>query len=197
MEAEELEPDLTPLFEAILREISPPLVDASGPLQMLVTNLDYDEHKGRVAIGRVHAGTVHRGQSVVHCREAEGQADTMPVSPAKISELFVYDNFSRLSVEHAEAGDIVALTGLSAVSIGDTVCAGGASPRPLPAIKVEEPTVRMTFSVNTSPFAGKEGKYVTSRNLGDRLRRELERNLALRVDSSAAGAESFDVSGRG
>ncbi|EFN52322.1 hypothetical protein CHLNCDRAFT_36900 [Chlorella variabilis] len=182
--------DLEPLFDVIVREVAPPVVQMDAPLQLLVTNLDYDEHKGRIAIGRVQSGTIRKGDSIVFTKPG----DVKPQS-GRISELFVYDNFARTAVDEVAAGDICALTGLSAVSIGETIC-DPADIRPLPTIEVEEPTVRMTFSVNTSPFAGQEGKYVTSRNLKDRLERELERNLALRVEPGA-GAESFEVSGRG
>ncbi|KAL4423835.1 hypothetical protein ABPG75_001136 [Micractinium tetrahymenae] len=187
---DELADDLEPLFDMIVREVAPPSVQMDAPLQLLVTNLDYDEHKGRIAIGRVQSGTVRKGDSIVFTKPG----DAKPQS-GRISELFVYDNFARVSVDEVAAGDICALTGLAAVSIGETIC-DPADVRPLPTIEVEDPTVRMTFSVNTSPFAGQEGKYVTSRNLKDRLERELERNLALRVEPGE-GAESFEVSGRG
>eukprot|EP00887_Chlorella_sp_A99_P005987 scaffold27.g5987.t1 len=221
----DLADDLEPLFEAILREVQPPRVAVDVPLQLLVTNLDYDEHKGRIAIGRVQAGKLSKGDSVAFCKPG----DDKPRS-ARISELFVYDNFARTAVDEVEAGDICAVTGLAEVggralgasgdgaatpagrlataertsrtparvlqvAIGETLCNPG-NINPLPTIEVEEPTVRMTFSVNTSPFAGQEGKYVTSRNLKERLERELERNLALRVEPGS-GADSFDVSGRG
>ncbi|KAI7840975.1 hypothetical protein COHA_005204 [Chlorella ohadii] len=187
---EELADDLEPLFDLIVREVAPPTVQMEAPLQMLVTNLDYDEHKGRIAIGRVQAGTLRKGDSVVFTKPGDAKPQT-----GRVAELFVYDNFARTPVDEVAAGDICALTGLGAVSIGETIC-DPADVRPLPTIEVEEPTVRMTFSVNTSPFAGQEGKYVTSRNLKDRLERELERNLALRVEPGE-GAESFEVSGRG
>jgi GTP-binding protein len=181
--------DLGPLFKAIVREVAPPLVRPTAPLQLLITNLDYDEHKGRIAIGRVTSGTLARGSTVAVCKPG---ADPRP---SKITEAFVYDNFSRVPVDEVGAGDICAVTGLSDVAIGETVCARDA-PDPLPTISVEEPTVRMTFAVNTSPFAGREGKFVTSRNIKDRLARELERNLALRVEPGET-ADQFVVSGRG
>ncbi|KAL4446235.1 hypothetical protein ABPG77_003042 [Micractinium sp. CCAP 211/92] len=187
---DELADDLEPLFDMIVREVAPPTVQMDAPLQLLVTNLDYDEHKGRIAIGRVQSGTVRKGDSIVFTKPGDAKPQT-----GRISELFVYDNFARVGVDEVAAGDICALTGLAAVSIGETIC-DPQDVRPLPTIEVEEPTVRMTFSVNTSPFAGQEGKYVTSRNLKDRLERELERNLALRVEPGE-GAESFEVSGRG
>lgn len=185
----ELADDLEPLFAAILREIKPPTVDLTAPTRMQVCALDYDEHKGRIAIGRVERGTLCRGDTVAYCQPGQDP------KRGKVTELFVYDNFARSLVDSVEAGDICAFTGIADVGIGETLCDPSAV-EPLPTIAVEEPTVRMTFSVNTSPFAGQEGKYVTSRNLKERLERELERNLALRVEPGE-GAESFEVSGRG
>lgn len=181
--------DLGPLFQAILKEVQAPKVDVNGPARMQVCALDYDDHKGRIAIGRVDRGEIRKGDNVVFC------LPDSEVNKGKISELFVYDNFSRRPVDSVSAGDICCLTGLADASIGHTIC-DPSNPDPMPTIAVEEPTVTMTFSVNTSPFAGKEGKFVTSRNLKERLERELERNLALRV-APGSGAESFEVSGRG
>jgi GTP-binding protein len=188
-EPDQLADDLEPLFQAILREVDAPAVDATAPTRMQVCALDYDEHKGRIGIGRVERGCVRRGDSFIYTIPGGEQ------KRGKITELFVYDNFIRTPAEEVSAGDIGCFTGIGDVSIGDTLCDPSAV-EPLPTIAVEEPTVRMTFSVNTSPFAGQEGKYVTSRNIKDRLERELERNLALRVEPGA-GAESFEVSGRG
>jgi GTP-binding protein len=188
-EPDNLADDLEPLFEAIIREVPPPQVDVDGPTRMQVCALDYDEHKGRIAIGRVDRGSMKKGDNVALCLP---DADARK---GKVTELFVYDNFNRKPVDSVVAGDICCLTGLADVSIGDTLCDPSAQ-EPLPTIAVEEPTVTMTFAVNTSPFAGQEGKYVTSRNLKERLDRELERNLALRV-TPGEGAESFEVSGRG
>ncbi|GFR42798.1 hypothetical protein Agub_g3763 [Astrephomene gubernaculifera] len=191
LSAEDLSVDLEPLFETIVKEIRPPTVTPAAPLQLLCANIDYDEHKGRIAIGRVTSGTIKRGQTVAVCSSLEPGK----VRQAKIAELFVYDNFSRVPVEEVEAGDICALSGIADIKIGETIAQREAAV-PLPTIKVEDPTVSMTFKVNTSPFAGKEGKYVTSRNLKDRLDRELERNLALRVEPGET-SDSFVVSGRG
>ncbi|GLC42783.1 Putative elongation factor TypA-like svr3, chloroplastic [Pleodorina starrii] len=191
MQADGLAADLEPLFETIVKEIRPPTVAPEAPLQMLCANIDYDEHKGRIAIGRVTGGTIRRGQTVSICSSLEPGK----VRPAKIAELFVYDNFSRVPVDEVTAGDICALSGIADIKIGETITQREA-PVPLPTIQVEDPTVSMTFKVNTSPFAGKEGKFVTSRNLKDRLDRELERNLALRVDPGET-SDSFIVSGRG
>ena len=189
MNYEAMAADMGPLFETIVREVPPPLVDCTAPLVMMVTTLDYDEHKGRIALGRVNTGSISKGQSV-----RIGTPEEAPRS-ARINELFVYDNFIRTPVDTVKAGDICAVSGLSDVRIGETLLdtQGGT---PLPSIKVEEPTVRMTFAVNTSPFAGREGKFVTSRNLRDRLARELERNLALRVEDGET-SDMFTVSGRG
>ncbi|XP_073115974.1 putative elongation factor TypA-like SVR3, chloroplastic isoform X3 [Elaeis guineensis] len=154
-----------------------------------VTNIEYDEHKGRIAIGRLHAGVLQRGLEVKVCTSDE------TCRLAKISELFVYENFTKIPAEDVEAGDICAVCGISDIMIGETI-ADKSSGKALPTIKVEEPTVRMSFSINTSPFAGREGKYVTSRNLRDRLSRELERNLAMRVEDGET-SDTFIVSGRG
>ncbi|KAE8729837.1 GTP-binding protein TypA/BipA-like protein [Hibiscus syriacus] len=173
--------DLGPLFESIIRCIPGPHIDKDGALQMLATNIEYDEHKGRIAIGRLHAGVLQKGMEVRVCTSEDS------CRFGRISELFVYEKFIRTPAEKVEAGDICA--------IGETI-ADKASGKPLPAIKVEEPTVKMAFSINTSPFVGREGKYVTSRNLRDRLYRELERNLAMKVEDGET-ADTFIVSGRG
>lgn len=181
---------LAPLFEAVMREVSPPRVRMESGLQLLVTNLDYDEHKGRISIGRVTSGSISKGEQVAICKPGDAKPKM-----GKIAELFVYDQFNRVPVDKVEAGDICALTGITDVGIGETVC-DPKNPEPLPTIEVEEPTVRMAFLVNTSPFAGKEGKFVTSRNIKDRLARELERNLALKVEPGE-GSDEFVVCGRG
>ena len=171
----ELDDTLEALFEAIVREVPPPTVYPDAPLQMLITNIDYDEFKGRICIGRVNAGTLTSTQTVTVCR-----SDTADCRQGKITEAFVYKDFARAKVDSVKAGDICAVAGLQGVSIGDTICAYQ-KPMPLPTIAVEEPTVSMTFVLNTSPFAGREGKFVTTRNIKDRLEQELERNLAMKV----------------
>ncbi|GLT64608.1 hypothetical protein SLA2020_370900 [Shorea laevis] len=181
--------DLGPLFESIIRCIPGPRIKKDGALQMLATNIEYDEHKGRIAIGRLHAGILQRGTEVRVCTSEDS------CRFARVSELFVYEKFSRVPAESVEAGDICAVCGIEDIQIGETI-ADKVSGKPLPAIKVEEPTVKMAFSINTSPFVGREGKYVTSRNLRDRLNRELERNLAMRVEDGET-ADTFIVSGRG
>ncbi|KAL2464676.1 elongation factor family protein [Forsythia ovata] len=192
---ENLGKDLGPLFESIIRCIPGPRIEKDGALQMLATNIEYEEHKGRIAIGRLHAGALRKGM------DCEGRF-TVPICTsedecryARVSELFVYEKFFRVPVETVEAGDICAVCGIDDIQIGETI-ADKISGKPLPSIKVEEPTVRMSFSINTSPFVGREGKYVTGRNLRDRLYRELERNLAMKVEDGET-SDTFIVSGRG
>ncbi|GFP89695.1 GTP-binding protein typa/bipa homolog [Phtheirospermum japonicum] len=186
---ENLADDLGPLFETIVRCIPGPRIEKDGSLQLLATNIEYDEHKGRIAIGRLHAGVLRKGMDVRICSSED------ECRFAKVSELFVYEKFFRVPVDIVEAGDICAVCGINDIQIGETI-ADKVSGKPLPAIKVEEPTVRMAFSINTSPFVGREGKYVTSRNLRDRLFRELERNLAMKVEDGET-SDTFIVSGRG
>lgn len=186
---ENLADDLGPLFESILRCIPGPRIDRDGALQMLATNIEYDEHKGRIAIGRLHAGILRRGMAVRICTSED------ECRFGRVSELFVYEKFSRVPAEIVEAGDICAVCGIDDIQIGETI-ADKSSGKPLPSIQVEEPTVKMAFSINTSPFVGREGKYVTSRNLRDRLYRELERNLAMKVEDGET-ADTFIISGRG
>jgi GTP-binding protein len=177
------------LMDMILEKIPGPDVELAEPLQMLVTTLDWSDYVGRIAIGRVQAGTVRKGQNVV-LLQSEGR-----VTPAKVVSVFVFEDLGRMEVHEVDAGDICAVVGLEGVEIGDTVAAPQA-PRALPRLKVDEPTLKMTFGVNTSPLAGREGKYLTSRHLRERLLRELERNVALRVEP-IVGTEQFAVSGRG
>ena len=180
--------DLTPLFECILEKVSPPQIE-SGPFQMLVSNLDYDSHKGRIAIGRIWRGKVAPHDPVVSVG-TDGS-----VTPYEIGEVFTYLGLKRLKVEEAEAGDIVAVTGLEKVTIGDTI-ASLERPEALPRIKIGEPTVEMTFGVNTSPFASREGRFCTTRQLRERLYKELETNLSLRVQDTDS-PDTFLVKGRG
>jgi GTP-binding protein len=185
----DLEPDLRPLFDAILDEIPGPKIDPEAPFQLLVTNLAYDEYRGMTAIGRVHAGTVHAGQAV-----ARIQVDGTILNE-RARYLFIHQGLERVEVEEAEAGEIVAISGLEGIAIGETL-ADLEQPEALPPIHVEEPTVRMTFSVNTSPMAGREGKWSTSRRLRERLFNETRNNVALRVEETES-ADSYIVSGRG
>ncbi len=180
---------IKPLMDLILEKIPGPDVELGEPLQMLVTTLDWSDYVGRIAIGRVQSGTVRKGQNVVLM-----QADDR-ITPAKAVSVYIFEDLGRMEVHEVDAGDICALVGLEGVEIGDTV-ASPLSPRALKRLTVDEPTLKMTFGVNTSPLAGREGKYLTSRHLRERLLRELERNVALRVDP-IVGTEQFAVAGRG
>ncbi len=185
----ELGPDLQPLFDVILRKIPAPHVDPDAPLQMLVTSLGYDDYRGVTAVGRVFAGRIKAGQKLARLT-ADGSN-----LPEVARYLYTFRGLNKVDAEEATAGDIVSLAGLEGIAIGDTL-ADPANPVALPTIKVEEPTVRMTFGVNTSPFSGREGKWSTSRKLRERLFDELRTNVALRVDETET-AETFLVSGRG
>jgi GTP-binding protein len=188
-EADDLGPDLRPLFDTIIGYLPPPMIDPHGPTQMLVTTLDYSPYVGRIAVGRLTSGTLRAGQAITHIN-AEGE-----MAAARVTDLYTFQNLRRVDQTSVEAGDIVAVAGIPTVGIGDTL-ADPDDPRQLPPITVEEPTVRMAFNVNDSPFAGREGKYVTSRQLGERLQRELESNIALRVEDGERAGQ-FTVSGRG
>ena len=181
--------DFKPLFETILATVPPPNVDVDAPVQMLVTALDYDDYKGKYAIGRIGRGKLTTGMPLTLINRA-GQP-----SRQKIVNIFTYQGLGRVEVEEALAGDIIALTGIAPASIGDTL-ADPANPEALPTIEISEPTLKMTFGVNTSPFSGREGKWTTSRQIRARLMRELETNVSLRVEDGNS-AEEFVVSGRG
>ena len=180
--------NLAPLFELLLKEIPGPKGDLDGPLQMMVTTLDYDEYVGRIAIGRIIRGKILNGQNVV---VMNGDQTTK----AKIGRLYGYQGLKRVEVPEAGMGDIVAVTGLADVSIGQTI-ADPENPEALPALNIDEPTLSMTFGVNTSPFAGREGTFVTSRHVRDRLFKETETNVSLRVEETD-NTDTFKVSGRG
>jgi GTP-binding protein len=175
-------------METIIKEIPAPRGDADGPLQMMVTTLDADDYVGRVAIGRIIRGSVKTNQNVVLIN---GDQETK----AKIGKVFVYQGLKRVEVPSAGLGEVVALTGLGDVSIGYTV-ADAENPEALPTINIDEPTLSMTFGVNTSPFAGREGQFVTSRHLRDRLFKEVETNVSMKVEETDS-ADTFKVSGRG
>jgi GTP-binding protein len=181
--------DLQPLFDTILNYLPAPQVEPDQPAQLLVTTLAYDDYKGRIAIGRLFAGTLKPAMNVVRIAHDGTQ------TPGKIAQLFVHQGLQRLEVPEAAAGEIVAVTGLPEVYIGETI-ADANDPRPLPPIRVEAPTVRMAFGVNTSPFAGREGTWSTSRKLRERLFKELESNVSLRVEETDS-PDTFIVSGRG
>lgn len=181
--------DMQPLFEAILHHVPPPAGDPEKPLQLQVTTLDYSDYLGRIIIGRIHNGKITAGQQAILYK------DDGSMTRGKISKLLGFEGLARVEIEEASAGNIVAVAGFADANIGETVTCPD-NPQALPLIKVDEPTLQMTFSINDSPFAGLEGKYVTSRQLRDRLHRELETNVALRVDDGET-AEQFLVSGRG
>jgi GTP-binding protein len=185
----DLGPDLQPLFDVILRHIPAPKVDAEAPLQLLVTTLGYNEYRGVTAVGRIFAGKIKVGQRLARLTT---DGNNLPESARY---LYQFQGLETVEVDEASAGDIVSLAGLEGIGIGETL-ADPENPVALPTIKVEEPTVRMTFGVNTSPFTGREGKWGTSRRLRERLYEELRSNVALRVEDTDS-AENFLVSGRG
>jgi len=181
--------DITPLFEEIIKHIPAPKVDAAAPLQMKVVSTMYDNYLGRTALGRVTRGTIQNASAITHIHRDGTQ------TKAKVASLMSYVGLLRVAAESVPAGDVALVAGISDVNIGDTL-ADSESPEALPPISIEKPTVRMTFGVNNSPFAGQEGEYCTSRNLRERLAKELENDVALRVEPGQS-AEEFVVSGRG
>ena len=183
--------DLRPLFETILRCIPAPTGDPDGPAQMLVSTIDYNDYVGRIGVGRISRGRVKAGMMAVRVIHGEDKVS----APLRLSGLFCFDGLKRVPVQEAEMGDIVAVTGIEDIMIGDTIC-DPACPEGLPFVKIEEPTVQMTFSVNDSPFAGREGQFVTSRHLRARLMRELQTDVSLRVEETDS-PDAFRVSGRG
>ncbi|HEY8390628.1 MAG TPA: translational GTPase TypA [Clostridia bacterium] len=183
--------NLIPLFETIIRYIPAPEGDAEGPLQMLVSALDYSDYVGSIGIGRIERGTIYVNQPVV----ITDYHNLRPVRKAKVSNIYQFEGLQRVVVEKASVGDIVCVSGMEGVTIGDTICDINA-PEPIPFVKISEPSVEMTFAVNDSPFAGKEGKYVTSRHLRERLYKETIKDVSLRV-SDTDTAEAFKVCGRG
>jgi GTP-binding protein len=180
---------MEPLLDLVLEKIPGPLVDETAPLRMLVTTLDWSDYVGRIAIGRVESGTLTKAAAVVRSTAAG------TLVPAKLVGVQSFDKLGRIDVEQATAGDIAAVSGIEDVEIGDTIC-DPADPRPLSRLTVDEPTLSMVFGINTSPLVGKSGKFLTTRHLRDRLAKELERNVALRVQP-IEGTEQFAVSGRG
>jgi GTP-binding protein len=188
MQPDALTDNLQPLFTEILK-LPKAKVDANHPLQMLIANVDYDDFKGKMGIGRILNGELQSGDTVAYGKPGE------PIKTSKIAELYVFNNVGREKVDRAAAGDIVMITGIADVTIGDTVMSKE-TPMPLPPITVEEPTVRMSISVNKSPLAGREGKLLQSRVIRDRLFKELDRNVALKV-SETDQADTYEVCGRG
>ncbi len=181
--------DLQPLFEAILQHIPSPKGDYTGALQIQVANLDYSDYLGRLAIARVFNGTLKNGEEVAIAKR-DGS-----IQPVKITKLFSFSGLKRVDIEQTELGDIVAVAGVTGITIGETIT-GIESPAPLPPIVIDEPTIAMQFTINTSPFAGREGQYVTSRNLRERLEKELLTNVSLKVEETA-NTDNFKVMGRG
>jgi GTP-binding protein len=180
---------MEPLLDLVLDVVPGPKVDLSSPLQLLVTTLNWSEYVGRIAVGRITAGEVRKGQSVkIACRGGGFRS-------AKVAAVNVFENLGQIEVESAACGEVVAVIGMDDVEIGDTIC-DHESPRPLPRVTVDEPTLEMVFGINSSPFAGRDGKYVTTRQLRERLDRELERNVALRV-TPIEGSDTYAVAGRG
>ena len=176
------------IFDTIISTIEPPKCEIDGTMQMLVSNIDYDDYLGRIAIGRVERGTISSGMNVAVCKADKTEN-------GKIAKLFTYEGLKKVETEAVSAGDIVCLSGIADINIGDTICDVN-NPEKIPFVDIDEPTVSMTFSVNNGPFAGKEGQFVTSRHIRDRLMKELERNVSLRVKETDS-ADSFEVCGRG
>ena len=187
---DEMTDDLRPLFDTILKEIPAPDCDREAPLRALVSNIDYDDYVGRIGVGRVEQGELKVGQQVVLCRN-----DSDVQTKAKIIKLYTFEGLKRAEVQVAGPGDLVSIAGVTSINIGDTIC-DPEHPDPMPFVKIDDPTVSMNFMVNNSPFAGREGKYVTSRNIRDRLFKEVETNVSLKVEETDS-ADTFKVSGRG
>ena len=184
--------DLTPLFETIINYIPAPEADTTAPFQMLVSSIDYNEFVGRIAIGRIERGTVKQNQEIVVCNYHN--PDQAP-KKAKATALYQFDGLAKVPVTEADAGNIIAMSGIGDITIGDTICAPDCV-EPIEFVKISAPTIEMTFSVNDSPFAGKEGKFVTSRQLRERLFRETLKDVSLRV-TETDNTDSFNVAGRG
>ncbi len=182
--------DLIPLFETIVNYIDAPQGDENAPLQLLVSSIDYNEYVGRIAVGRVERGSIKVGQEVAICDYHTPELK----QKGKVVALYAFDGLGKAPIQEARAGEIVALSGMADITIGRTLCAMD-TPEPLPFVKISDPTIEMTFAVNDSPFAGKEGKFVTSRNLRDRLEKELLKDVSLHVTEQ--GTDAFNVAGRG
>ena len=181
--------DMKPIFDTIVKEIDPPKNDPTKPLQVLFSNIEYDEYVGRIGVGRIERGSIKTGQSLVLCHQ-DGTN-----SKVRISKLYVYEGLNRTEVETAEAGEIIEIAGIPDLNIGETLCDPECI-EALPFVKIDEPTISMNFMVNNSPFAGQDGKFVTSRNIRDRLFKEVETNVSLKVEETDS-ADTFKVSGRG
>ena len=188
MHLEDETDNITCVFDTIIKYIDAPKCEIDGPMQMLVSNIDYDDYLGRLAVGRIERGTIKSGMPVAVCKKEKNDQ-------GKIAKLFTYEGLKRTETDEVKAGDIVCLSGISDINIGDTIC-DLEHPEKIDFVDIDEPTVSMTFSVNNGPFAGREGEFVTSRHIRDRLFKELERNVSLRVKETDS-ADSFEVCGRG
>jgi len=188
MSLEEESDNVACIFDTIIKYISAPNCDIDGTAQMLVSNIDYDDYLGRIAVGRIERGSIKSGMPISICKADKN-------TQGKVAKLFTYQGLKKAEVEEAKAGDIIALSGIADINIGDTICDLN-NPEKIDFIDIDEPTVSMTFSVNNGPFAGKEGQFITSRHIRDRLFKELERNVSLRVKETES-ADSFEVCGRG
>lgn len=177
------------IFDTIIKEIPAPQVDINGDMQLLVSNIGYDDYLGRLAVGRVERGILKANQAVVVCKDEDKTVN------GRVGKVYIYEGLNKVEVEEVPAGDIVSISGISDINIGETICDAN-HPEKIPFVNIDEPTVSMTFSVNDGPLAGREGKYVTSRHIRERLMKELERNVSLRVKDTDR-AESFEVCGRG
>ena len=185
--------DLKPLFDTILEYIPAPEADVDAPFQMLVSSIDYNEFVGRIAIGRIERGTVRQNQEIAVCNYHDPDA---PAKKAKATALYEFDGLAKVPVQESTAGNIIAMSGIGDITIGDTICAPDCV-EPMEFVKISAPTIEMTFSVNDSPFAGREGKFVTSRQLRERLFRETLKDVSLRVSEVENSTDSFNVAGRG
>ena len=189
MNLEDESDNITCIFDTIINKIDPPACEIDGPMQMLVSNIDYDDYVGRIAVGRLERGTIKVGMPVSICEKDD------KISQGKVAKVYTHMGLKKVEVDEASAGDIIELAGLPNIHIGDTICDFN-NPEKIPFVDIDEPTVSMTFSVNNGPFAGREGQFITSRHLRDRLFKELDRNVSLRVEETAS-PDSFIVSGRG
>lgn len=188
-EPDEMTENMQPVFDTIINHVPAPGGDEDAPLQLLISTIDYDDYVGRIGVGRIERGVANRNRAVTVCALGGVPRE------AKLSRLYRFEGLKRVEAESVGAGDIVAVAGIPGISIGETVC-DPACVEPLPFVHIDEPTVSMDFIVNTSPFAGREGKYVTSRNLRDRLFKEVETNVSMRVEPTSS-TDAFKVSGRG
>ncbi len=189
MDLDEESDNINCVFETIIKEINAPNCEQEGPAQMLVSNIDYDDYVGRIAVGRLERGSIKVGMPVSICEKDD------KISQGRIAKVYTHMGLKKVEVEEAKAGDIIELSGIADISIGDTICDFN-NPEKIPFVDIDEPTVSMTFSVNNGPFAGREGQFITSRHLRDRLFKELDRNVSLRVEETES-PDSFVVSGRG